>query len=71
MGISGFSAWTDRDAQRAGSIELSDLGSMSPNSSIVGAGGRIIFQIAFAAIVATVCMLRLRATPNYIAMQKR
>ncbi|MDH2344155.1 MULTISPECIES: hypothetical protein [unclassified Bradyrhizobium] len=60
----------DRDAQQAGSIELSDWRVMSLISSIGDAAARIIFQIAFARVVATLCVLRLRATANYIAMQQ-
>jgi hypothetical protein len=69
-GISGFSVLVDRDAQQAGSIELSDWRVMSLISSIGDAAARIIFQIAFARVVAALCVLRLRATANYIAMQQ-
>jgi hypothetical protein len=59
-----------RDAQQAGSIELSDWRLMSLISSIGSATARIIFQTSFALIIASLCMLRLRATTNYIAMQQ-
>jgi len=70
MGIPKVSWLSGHDTQRSRSIELSDWRSTSSISSTVGVSARIIFQTSCAAVVATVCMLRLRATTNYIAMQQ-